>query len=816
MSAVLLVLGHQARRRWTGWVGLALLVALAAGATMALAAAARRSDDAYARFADAERAADVVMTGRSTFGLVGTVDLRAAAASPAVRRSAGAFVAIPFSGSTAAGRHLDAADLLPVAATDGRLGHTVERWKLLAGRRAQPGRVHEATASFVLAQRAGLHVGSRLTLRFYRADHFPSVAARILGTLARRVDRRDRTHQRPTRAADGPVVHFRIVGVEASPAEFPPLLNDLAPVLHLTPAFARRYASTVVGSPLGYFGLRHRDDLRPLQLAIERAAAGRPVSFVTTRANQQPKVERAIRAEAVALAIVAALVGITAAVAIGQALVRQVLADTGEFTTLRALGMRDAQLRLLVLLRILAIGAAGAVLGGLLATLGAQLALLPLARTAELHGGVHPDAVVLGLGTVVLLGFAVVVGAVAARLALRREAPPAPTALARRAERATAATPLPVPVAIGVRLATRRAARAIPPWATLVATALTVALLTGALTFTASLRRLLDEPARYGWNWDLKIGAPGLPDLGAAVVPALRGDDRVVAFSSGTVTQIDAGRARIDVLGLDTVEGHALPTITSGRAPRRTDEIAVGGRSLTTLHTHVGGTVDARIGTRTARLRVVGRSVMPEFGDAGQLGTGALMTARGLRRLLPESPTNVFLVRFRPGAGGPEGRAAMARAVEPIPTSDQARPQDLTELSRGGGLLTTLVTLLAVLGFAALLHALLTSVRGRARFFAVLRVVGLTRRQVRATVVWQVLTLVVGAVVVGVPLGVVGGRLAWATFAGRLGVATDADLPSAGTVALVTAGAVVVALAAALLPSRLAARFRPARVLATG
>lgn len=815
MSAVLVVLGHQARRRWTGWVGLALLVALAAGATMALAIAARRSDDSYERFADAERAADVVMTGRSSFGLVGTVDLDAVASSRFVRQGARAFVAIPFSGSTATGRHLDAADLMPVAATDGRLGRTVERWKLLDGRRARPGRVHEATASFVLAQRLGLHVGSRLTLRFYRADHFPSAAARILGTLARRVARGGRPHDRPG-AADGPVVRFRIVGVEASAAEFPPLLTDLAPILHLTPAFARDYATTVVGSPLGYFRLRHRTDLRPLQLSVERAAAGHPVSFVSTRANQQPKVERAIRAEAVALAIVAVLVGITAAVAISQALVRQVLADTGDFATLRALGMREAQLRLLILLRILVIAGVGALLGGLLATFGAQLALLPLARTAELHGGTHPDAVVLGLGLVVLLGFALVVGAVAARLARRPAAPASTTGLAHEAERATAALPLPVPAAIGVRLAARRAARAIPPWATLAATALTVALLTGALTFTASLQRLFDEPNRYGWNWDLKLGAPGLPDLGPAVVPALRGDVRLAAVSSGTVTQIDAGRARIDVLGLDALEGRALPTITSGRAPRRPDEIAVGGRSLTTLHTHVGGTVVARIGPRTARLRVVGRSVMPEFGDAGQLGTGALMTARGLRRLLPDAPTNVFLVRFRPDTDGRGARAELARALEPIPTSDQARPQDLIELAHGGGLLTTLVTLLAVLGFAALLHALLTSVRGRARFFAVLRVVGLTRRQVRATVRWQVLTLVAAAVVVGVPLGVVGGRVAWSTFADRLGVATDPRLPSPGVVALVVVGAVVVALAAAVVPARVAARFRPARLLATG
>jgi hypothetical protein len=79
VRAVIIVLRQQLRRRWRAWVGLALLVGVAGGATMALAQAARRSEHAYRSFADAQAAADVVMTGRSNFGLVGTVDLDAIA-----------------------------------------------------------------------------------------------------------------------------------------------------------------------------------------------------------------------------------------------------------------------------------------------------------------------------------------------------------------------------------------------------------------------------------------------------------------------------------------------------------------------------------------------------------------------------------------------------------------------------------------------------------------------------------------------------------------------------------------------------------------
>src|SRR5690242_21352647 len=99
---------------------------------MALAQAARRSENAYTRFADRKAAADVVMTGFSTFGLVGGVNLDAVARSGYVDRTARAFVALPFGGTTDAHRKLDATTVFPVASEDARLGADVEQWKMLA------------------------------------------------------------------------------------------------------------------------------------------------------------------------------------------------------------------------------------------------------------------------------------------------------------------------------------------------------------------------------------------------------------------------------------------------------------------------------------------------------------------------------------------------------------------------------------------------------------------------------------------------------------------------------------------------------------
>ena len=786
---------------------------------MAMAQAARRSQHAYVRFSDRQAAADVIMTGRNSFGLVGSVDLAAVARTRFVAESADALAAVPFTGSTDTGQALDVVDLLPVAPADKRLGTTVERWKMLAGRRARPSQPTEATASFVLAERLGLHVGSRLELRFYRADRFSRVTLDLLGSLSSRIKTRDRAHHPPPDFADGPRVQFTVVGIEASPLEFPPLLTDLAPVLHLTPAFARAYASTIVGSPITYFRLGPEHDLKSFQLAVERMAAGNPVSFVSTRANQSAKVQRSVRAEALALAVVAALVGLAGAVTISQALTRQTLADSSQLPMLRALGMRDRQLRVITLVPMLAIGAAGAVIAGLVAEFGSQYLLLPLARKADLNPGPHVDVPVMVAGSAAVLLLAVVAALWSAQLAARQsrrvDAQYARTRTLRRSTIADGGRlgALPLPTTLGVRFALQRASRAMPAWATISATGLAVALLAGALTFTSNLHRVLDDRHRYGWNWDVRVGAPGLPDYGVFVVPTLRRDPTVAALSAGTVTQIDLGRARIDVLAVDRIKGLALPTMLAGRAPIHPGEIALGGRSMRVLGVRVGETVDARIGPRSARLRVVGQTVLPEFGDAGQLGTGSLMTLQGIDRLLPHAPTNMFLVKFGPGLDRIAEQARLARAVEPIPAHFQARPEDLIQLSHGGGLLLALVALLSGLALAMLLHALVTSVRARERDFGVLRALGFTRYQMRATVAWQVVTLVAGALAVGLPLGSVFGRWVWLAFARQLGVAPDAVFLPLPAFAILVGGAFGLALLAAVVPATIAARTRAKSVL---
>jgi ABC-type antimicrobial peptide transport system permease subunit len=84
------------------------------------------------------------------------------------------------------------------------------------------------------------------------------------------------------------------------------------------------------------------------------------------------------------------------------------------------------------------------------------------------------------------------------------------------------------------------------------------------------------------------------------------------------------------------------------------------------------------------------------------------------------------------------------------------------------------------LGVAALVSlsaAVAASARRRRRDLAILQALGLTRRQLRSIIAWQTLTLLLVAVMVGLPLGIVVGRWTWSGFATSLGVVPVTALP---------------------------------------
>jgi len=118
---------------------------------------------------------------------------------------------------------------------------------------------------------------------------------------------------------------------------------------------------------------------------------------------------------------------------------------------------------------------------------------------------------------------------------------------------------------------------------------------------------------------------------------------------------------------------------------------------------------------------------------------------------------------------------------------------------------------LIVGAFAGVVEAAAAGARRRRRDFAVLRSIGFTRGQVRRTISWQACTLTGVALALGIPAGIVCGRVAWRLFAGQLGIEPIVVLPV--ILVLVVPAALVLAVAVAAVPAESAARTRPAEIL---
>jgi hypothetical protein len=811
---------RELRSHWRGWTALVLLVGIGGGVVLASLAGARRTESAFSRLVEQSAASDVVVVGNSDFGFSGNVDLDAVAALPEVEATGRTTVSIVFTGNDDDGERLGPGQLFPFSTGDPSVGRDVERWHMVAGRPADPDRIDEATATVALAEELGVEVGDELRLRFTRPEDFNTLVATLLGDPAGRLETARRGGGTVVDDLEGgPEARVRIVGIEASPAEFPPVSAILAPPLHLTEAFYREHAADTIASELMYVRLRNGSrDLPQFTEDVERLSGGRPVSFLTTLGNQQEKVERSSSIEAAALRLLGAVVGLATAFVFGQAARRQLLASSRDGIVLRALGLTTRELTVLALARIAAVGVAGAVLAVVVALALSPLTPIGLARFAETNAGIRVDELVLGVGALavvvatMLLGLAgvgravqVSRGAVREQVALER-----PSRLMRALARVGA--PPAMAMGVGAAVGPGPAGSARAGSGNLLSIVLAVALLVASACFSASLNHLLATPELYGWTWDVTEGAPALPEIGGPLGTALSDDDATSDVAAGTTTQAASGDIRVDVLGLSSIEGRVVPTMVDGRAPIRPDEAVLGTRTIRSLDTELGGSIELELGGRSETYRVVGRAVFPDLGDAGGFGRGVLLTMQGLRQLLPEAPVNTFLLRFADGVDVEREAAGVAAAFEPVPSRGPERPSDLENLARVDRVPGVLAVVLLTLALATLAHTLLSSLRRRRRHLATLVSLGFVRRQLVASVVWQSVTETVLTLVVAVPLGVAAGRRAWYLFAEELGVPPVAVVPVAGLLV-----AVPLALAAAVLvgigPGFVAARTRPAAAL---
>ncbi|HWD43307.1 MAG TPA: hypothetical protein VHM23_06245, partial [Actinomycetota bacterium] len=152
MAAVWALAWARLRVRWRSLLGLTLLVGVVAGAVMAAAIGARRTETAYPRLLEATLAEDAqVGVGGYAEDHPGYIDrLRRLPQVGDLGLASVAFLAPDLGADPPAPVPWDIA---PVVSTDGRFGWTVERPLILAGRRPDPGHAEEVAVSESLARR---------------------------------------------------------------------------------------------------------------------------------------------------------------------------------------------------------------------------------------------------------------------------------------------------------------------------------------------------------------------------------------------------------------------------------------------------------------------------------------------------------------------------------------------------------------------------------------------------------------------------------------------------------------------------------------
>jgi ABC-type lipoprotein release transport system permease subunit len=790
--------GLELRRRWRSTVALVLLLGVVGALVLATAAGARRSETALDRFDAFSRRSDVeISIGRPT-----------ATQLDRFRRTPGVGPVVVLRGYTILpGDRQD--DALSIAAPlDDRMSRVVDRARLIEGRRADPDDPLEITIGESLARKRHLAVGDHLDASTFTQEAIDRAFA-----------------GGDPGVPDGPKLRFRIVGIDRRPLDLG-VREAAGGVIVLTPAFARTYDGRI-----GVYTdvVRARGEHGPQDVGKMTAAARRIFGDAQAFGAQNLGVETegardAIDVLSLALWIVAGIAALAGAVTIAIILSRETTNGAVDPATLAALGMTRRRRIAVHLPRALLVAVGGALLAGVLAVLASPRFPFGLARRADPDVGFHTDWVVLGLGllglVVLVLGTATIAGLRATRVAPERAID------ARRrgsgiVARAAAAGCGPA-FTNGLRFAVQpgRGSDSVPARSAFLGAIVGVTGVVAALVFAASLTHLVDTPRLSGWTWDVHGDVPTTSPCLDARSYGVERDPAVAAVGVActSFTSVEVGGRPVTAWGFRRLHGRIEPEVVEGRAPRGPDEIALGGVTLDAIGKEVGDPVVARSDKGSVRFRIVGQIVLPTLGtDVQALADGAALTADGFGKVYEPggNETQYLIARGEPGATRQELEARFREVPKIRFVGGTRTPIEVSRLEQIDLVPLALSILLAVLAIAAIGHAVVVGVRRRRAELALLKVLGFTRGQVRATVAWQATLLGAVGLVVGIPLGVLLGRWAWNLVADGLGVRPVVESPVLWFVVAVAAALVVVNLIA-LVPGRAAARTRPAVALRTG
>jgi hypothetical protein len=605
-----------------------------------------------------------------------------------------------------------------------------------------------------------------------------------------------------TQNPEGPTVDATLVGLIASPDE----LSDPSSSALFSPALVDDPSIGTSGIVMA-IGLRPGATIGELRKQLGSVSSEPGVWQIDRAQLVNNDIRAAVSAQSQGLWAVAGLAALAGLVVLGQ------------FLTARASFERDEQRRLSELgeTRHQMIGEmtawsslpiiAGAGLGLTLSLAASNRFPTGFVRQIEPDPGLRFDGWVVVASAVVMV-IALVGWVALGGFAATRRARPAPhratvsDALAARLP--GSALPAGVRLAFGRRGGRNVIRQGIP------ALVLAVVCLVGALTFGSSLNRLVAEPARWGVNYDFPIGGQGEQRLESSLTSQVEREHDLDGVTYFAETLANVGSTQLAVLGMQNVRGHLVPPILEGRAPENDDEIALGRLEAEQLHTGVGGHVTVQTSAGTRVFDVVGLEVMPSVAGNDGVGKDALVTFHALQTLDPNAAVSFGQATVRSGAPPGSAERIYRRITHwdpsqgQIPTLASSMPGVVLNSSRVRSTPYLLVGVLGVLGVLIIGFVVPTSIRRERREWAVLRTMGADRRWITLAALWQALSITVIPVLLGIPLGLLGGARVFRLFSDAMGVVDSASAP---LLLATTVGAAVLLLA---VLAALAAIRRPA------
>ncbi len=806
MRIVLAWLRLDSRRRWRSLMVLGLLVALATMTVLTAVAGARRGQTAFSRlWARTLPTTITVLPNQPGF------DWSRIRALPEVTAlSTFAVAGFLIDGYPPASQN----NGFPPG--DSQIMRTIERPMIFQGRLFDPGRADEVVVTPRFLAGYGKDVGDTLTLHL---------------ATPHQVDQgNDPSSGVPPR---GPRVRVRIVGVIRSFwfSDSPGSNGALVP----SPALLARYRANFMGSRgVAYINalvrLRGGAAAIPAFRADLARVTGRSDIDVWNNYVDFGEPTKRVSAFEAACLLAFGLAALAAAVfLIGQSIARYISTTAADLQLLRAPGLRPRQ--------AVAAAAAGpflaAVTGATLGVAGAIVASrwTPVGAAAMLEPqpGFNADWLVLGIGWVaaplIVLGGSA--GAAGAALAASRgQLAPRRSAIALALARAG----LPVPAVVGTRFALEpgRGRSAVPVRPALTGAIVGVLGVLAAFTFAAGVSDAAANPARFGQTNQLEsfLGFNGQTFATAAgkAMAAVAGDRDVIGVNDARSAVAYSGDTSMTMYTYQPVGGKRLPVVLSaGRMPAAADEVTVAPTTAQQLGVTVGARIPVTGGSAPRTVRVAGIGFVPE-GPHNDYASGAWVTSAGYGQIFRGAHYS-FKFRFseialRPGADVPSAarrlNSAAARAtgghgleLTPPPPPGQVqviRDVAVLPIALGG--------FLALLAVGAVGHALATAVRRRRHELAVLRVLGMTRRQARMVVVTQASMLTLIGLAFGVPLGLAVGRVIWRVVADSTPLAYHAPVALLALLLIAPAGLLAANLLAAW-PGHRAARLPSGQILRT-